>query len=306
MKKSAGIILMGVLLLLCGVSCTTKSKFHLIGVEFDIQINEITRGYIHTSFYPSTVAYYVTGCMPVNDEYDPVEKSGQFMTLMVDSLYQDYLKWRYDYLKNQEDFIADFASHSLQYGDSEKYFQNLKPDTDYWVYAFVVDPYSKEPFDNLWLQTVHTDSLLTYSVYFDTRVQGSYFYLYPRSSEGGPIVEDVPYTGMVVDSLDVIDNHSLKHSSIVSQLQFYSDMEYSMAVNYGILSQITYTGVRQINYSGKWTDGHDYFIIMGELQGGIFNRTYYRFRYDASTHTQDVKLIERDPFWTRPEEEEGE
>ena len=293
MKKLA-LVFAALLLMLAG--CKTESKYHLLGVKFEIEVASVTKGYIHTYFYPSTVAYYVTGCMPVNDNYDPINKSRQFMTLMVDSLYIDYLDWRYDYLRNQEDYIADFASHSLQYGDSEKYFQNLQPDTDYWVYAFVVDPGTKEPFDKLWLTTVRTDSLSTCRAFFETRVQSSYFYMYPRESEGGEILGNVPYTGGIVDALDLMEAFPLP-LDFEGKLDKYSERAYNLAVDYGILDDITYTGVKQINYAGRFKNGHTYYIIIGELQGGIYNRAYFRFVYNSSDYTQEVALVQRDPYW---------
>ncbi|MCR4909708.1 MAG: hypothetical protein K5909_00295 [Bacteroidales bacterium] len=299
-------VLIAATLLVLLSGCMTESKYHLLGVEFDIQVTEVTRGYIHAYFYPSKVAYYVTGCMPVNDDYDPVDKADQFMTLMVDSLYIDYLNWRYDYLRNQEDFVADFASHSLQYGDSEKYFQNLQPDTDYWVYAFVVDPGTKEPFDMLWLQEVHTDSLSVNRIWFDTRVQGSYFYMYPRDKEGGEILEHYPYTGGIVDAIDLLEAVPLLGITTEQRLDRYSEKTYQLAVEYDILSGITYTGVKQINYSGRFKPGHIYYIILGELQGGIVNRAYYRFVYNPADHTQEVALIWRDPYWTETPDEVGD
>lgn len=296
MRKS-GVILAAVLLLIAA-GCTTKSKYHLFGVKFDIDVNEVTRGYIHVNFRPSTVAHYVTGCMKVNDDYDPVEKSEQFMTLMVDSLYQDYLKWRYDYLKNQIDYIADFASHSLQYGDSEKYFQDLEPDTDYWVYAFVVDPYSKEPFDDLWLLTVHTDSLAAYRAWFDTRFQGNYLYLYPREYEGGPILEDIPYTAAILDSLEVMYSYTDPGEPFIDKLNAYSDHVFEVAKKFDILETFSYTGVRQVEFGNSWASGNSYYIFMAEIQGDLCNRAYYRFVYDPSKHAQEVTPYWRDPHWT--------
>ena len=301
--RRIALVLAAVLVLLAG--CKTESKYHLLGVKFEIEVATVTKGYIHTYFYPSTVAYYVTGCMPVNDKYDPINKSQQFMTLMVDSLYIDYLDWRYDYLKNQEDYIADFASHSLQYGDSERYFQNLQPDTDYWVYAFVVDPGSKEPFDQLWLTTVRTGSEEVCRAWFDTRVQGSYFYLYPREKEDGEIIENVPYTGGIVDALDLVEAFPLP-LDFEGKLDKYSEQAYNLAVEYGILSKITYTGVKQINYAGRFKAGHTYYIIIGELQGGIVNRAYFHFTYDPAAHTQEVTLVQRDPYWTEIPDSAGD
>lgn len=301
MRKFAAIISA---LILLG-ACTTKSKYHLYSAELDIELLDITPGYIYARFYSTEVTYYVTGCMKVNDQYDPVGKPRQFMTLMVDSLYQDYLRWRYDYLKDQEDYIADFASHSLQYGESEKYFQNLEPCTNYWIYAFVVDPDKKEPStDVIWMETVTTDSLAIHRAYFDTRIQGTYFYMYPRSEENGPILEDVPYTGVVVDSASVADIYPPKTpDSFMASLDRYLDMTYISAVELKTLPSITYTGVKQVNYSGRWEHGKVYYILTGEIQGGIVNRAFFRFVYDTTKRTQDVALVRRDPYWSTPRED---
>ncbi len=293
--KRIALVLAALLFLISG--CKTESKYHLMNVSFEVEVADVSKGHIHAYFYPSTLAYYVTGCVPLSDKYDPVNITDHFMTLMVDSLYIDYLDWRHDYLKDKEDYIADFASHSLQYGDSEKYFQNLQPDTDYWLYAFVVDPGTKEPYGDLWVTTVHTDSLETYNIWFDTRVQGSYFYMYPRGSEGGDIVEGIPYTGGIIDALDLVEACPLP-LDFEGKMDKYCEQAYDLAVDYGTLANITYSGVKQINYAGRFKTGRTYYVIIGELQGGIVNRAYFRFVYDPSVHTQEVALVKRDPYWT--------
>lgn len=278
------------LVLCCMVSCRTESKYHLVGVDITIGVKDVTRGYVRAEFSTSRDAYYVTGCMPVESDYDPENKSEQFMVLMVDSLYREYLDWRYDYLKDQEDYIADFASHSLQYGLSERFFQGLEPDTAYWVYAFVVDPDTKSPYGDLYLQLVETLDKAENRIWFDTRVQGSYLYMYPRIESDGAIAEDVPYTGGVLDSLAIVSRYPYPEGEDFSySLNHFCEELYSTAYTYGILPRITYTGIRQINFSGEWTPGNSYYIYMGELDGDIVNRTFFRFTYDKESRVQDVK-----------------
>ena len=165
------------------------------------------------------------------------------------------------------------------------------------TYAFVVDPGTKEPYGDLWVTTVHTDSLETYNIWFDTRVQGSYFYMYPRGSEGGDIVEGIPYTGGIIDALDLVEACPLP-LDFEGKMDKYCEQAYDLAVDYGTLANITYSGVKQINYAGRFKTGHTYYVIIGELQGGIVNRAYFRFVYDPSVHTQEVALVKRDPYWT--------
>lgn len=158
----------------------------------------------------------------------------------------------------------------------------------------------------LWLQEVHTDSLSVNRIWFDTRVQGSYFYMYPRDKEGGEILEHYPYTGGIVDAIDLLEAVPQLGITTEQRLDRYSEKTYQLAVEYDILSGITYTGVKQINYSGRFKPGHIYFIILGELQGGIVNRAYYRFVYNPADHTQEVALIWRDPYWTETPDQVGD
>lgn len=291
MKRVAAFLLLAVLPL---SSCLTQSKYHVYGVDVEIDVNDVSSGYVRADFSTSRDAYYVTGCIPVESEYDPVNKAEQFMTLMVDSLYRNYLDWRYEYLKDQEDYIADFASHSLQYGDSERYFQGLSSNTSYWIYAFVVNPDSKEPSGRLFLKSVTTVEYATTTLWFDTRVQGSYLYLYPRNSEGGDIVENVPYTGGLVDSVSVAERFPFPSDSTFRySLDCYCNEQWSNAYTYGILSNITYTGIRQRNLSGELEQDSVYYIYIGELNGGIIGRTYWRFSYDKTAWVQDVSLYYR-------------
>ncbi len=278
-------------------SCRTQSKYHILGVDIKISVQDVSSGYIRAGFEPTRDAYYAIGCIPTDSEYDPENKPDQFMTLMVDSLYRNYLDWRYGYLKQQEDYIADFASHSLQYGSSEALFQGLSNDTSYWVYAFVVDPNTKSPYGGLFMQQVRTGTHESHSIWFDTRVQGSYLYFYPRQSAGGDIVENVPYTGGIVDSVSIVNRYPFpSDTSFLYSLNRYCDEIYSNASTYGILSQITYTGIRQINKSGELEEGTGYYIYMGELDGEIIERTYYRFVYDKTAWVQDISLYYRENF----------
>ncbi len=63
-----------------------------------------------------------------------------FMTVTLDSLYRSYLDWRKDYLFRNEEYITSFRSHTFHYGTFESFYINLRPQTEYLVYGFVINP----------------------------------------------------------------------------------------------------------------------------------------------------------------------
>ena len=98
--------------------------------------------------------------------------------------------------------MADFSSHSLQYGDIKHFFTLLQPGTEYWIYAFVVDPNTNKPAGKLFLETITTDSTSTIPLQFEYRVDGYWDYIYPVDSTG-EIVSTIPWVCETIDSITI-------------------------------------------------------------------------------------------------------
>lgn len=197
---------LGVLILCCCIagfaSCNPDVEANTEGVVITIDVQEVSTGFAQVRFSTNKHAFYLISIQPARENIDPHRIAKTFMLLSLDSAYVDYLYWRNQQLQSMTPFVADFASHSLQYGDVLQFFTLLQPDTDYWVYAFVVDPTTNKPAGQLFLETIHTDSVNSIPVYFEYRIDGTWDYIYPKDSLG-EIISTIPWVTETVDSATI-------------------------------------------------------------------------------------------------------
>ena len=198
-KYIAGIML---LVLACMASCKPDEVVaHTNNVEIVIEIKRVSAGYANVEFSTNKKAFYLTGIHPVREDIEDIQKvAKQFMLLALDSAYVNYLYWRNQQLQVMTPFVTDFASYALQYGNTNQYFTMLRPMTDYWVYAFVVDATSNKPAGSLFIQELTTDSISTTPMMFEYRVEGQWDYVYPKDITGD-INSYTPWVGETIDSL---------------------------------------------------------------------------------------------------------
>ena len=186
--------------LLVMVACDPDVKSHTKDVVINIDVMNVSAGYAQVHFFTNKKAFYMISIQPVKENIDPQKIAKTFMLLSLDSAYADYLYWRNKQLQVMTPFVADFASHSLQYGDVQHCFTLLKPNTAYWVYAFVVDANANKPAGQLFLETIHTDSVGNIPVYFEYRIDELWDYVYPKDSLG-EINSTIPWVGETIDSI---------------------------------------------------------------------------------------------------------
>ena len=178
-----------------------KVTYYTEDVTIDINVKQVSAGYVNVDFSANKQAFYLTGIHQVREDIDDIHKvAKQFMLLALDSAYVDYLFWRNQQLQDMAPFVADFASYSLQYGNTNRYFTLLSPSTTYWVYAFVVDPNSNKPTGTLFVETITTDSTSQVSMWFEYRVEGQWDYVYPKDTLG-EINSYTPWVGETIDSI---------------------------------------------------------------------------------------------------------
>lgn len=102
-------------------------------------------------------SYYYFSIMEYADYVNLNMTDAHFMTITLDSLYREYLDWRYAYLYNNEEYIMSFRNHSFHYGNSSRFFINLKPKTDYLIYGFTINPEDiQSPIGKLYTKRVQT------------------------------------------------------------------------------------------------------------------------------------------------------
>lgn len=180
-----------ILLALTLTACNPDAKYFTDKVKIDIEMTQYSASYAHVEFKTSRECYYLVGVENIDNE-NIVEHPEHYMALAVDSAYVSYLEWRHSYLQKGVPYIADFQSHALLYCNSAKQFYPLKPGTEYWVYAFVVNPDTKAPVGELFKQRIRTRAVSEIDMHCDFRIDGTWFYTYPKNSQGN-IVDYCPY-----------------------------------------------------------------------------------------------------------------
>lgn len=255
-------------------SCDPDAQWTTKDVHISISPYTVSAAYIECSFMPDKDAYYLVACQPAVKGVNPLDKQKQFMTLALDSANTDYIQWRYDLLKEGEFNIAPFASHCLQYGKIDRFFTNLTPDTDYWIYAFVVDPDKIQPVGKLFLQTVTTRSTSIVNVHFEYRVRGLWDYVYPLNPDG-KINNHFPYLANTVDSLALVELWNG-----ISPEEYFND--YFLNIAYNDLTDNVRRGV-QVTYNDglnsqvEFEEGHTYYTAIVSFDGFIGYDVIYRF-----------------------------
>ena len=183
-------------------ACNPEVAAYTEGVEISIDVEKVSAGFAQVRFSTNKEAFYLISIQPTQEGVNPEKIAKTFMLLSMDSAYADYLYWRNRQLQQHIPFVADFSSHSLQYGDIKHFFTLLQPSTEYWVYAFVVDPRTNKPAGKLFLETITTDSVSTMPVQFEYRIDGAWDYIYPIDSTG-EIISNIPWAAETMDSITI-------------------------------------------------------------------------------------------------------
>ncbi len=262
---------------LCATSCRLEeAQWETEDVTITMQVGAVSAGFIECQFTTSKDAYYLIDCVPVDKESHPYDYQKQFMTLAIDSAYINYLQWRYWLLEAGESYIAPFASHSLQYGEVDKIFTNLKPGSDYWVYAFVVNPETQKPTGKLYLQTVHTADKSIYNVHFDYRVRDVYDYIYPINDKDGSINYYFPYLAATRDSIWLADEYGATPEVYFKELfHVYSEYDLTEMVRYGV----HVTKNDGYNSDETFQEGHTYYTAITSYDGFMGHNVIYKFTW---------------------------
>lgn len=289
MNKHCIIPLLSALLLLAG--CRPEAVWSDGDINIRMEVRTISAGFVECSFSTDREAYYLIAIEEARDDYDPMLHQKQFMTLAIDSVNLNYIAWRNRVLKEGVFNVADFASHSLQYGAVNHVFTGLLPETDYWIYAFSVNPKTLAPIGRLNLVSVKTDSSSVVDVHFDYRVTGEWDYIYPLDSAGN-ILTRFPYVATTCDSLELTPEALEMDEEVPPQAYFYI----------WILDQFIFPdqadvfyGVKAIHNDGVdshavFQEGHTYYTCIGGYDGSFRQVTVYRFRWEG----EQTRLYFRD------------
>lgn len=189
------------------VSCNPEAEAHS-GTNITIRISPtaISSGFALIDFEPDEQCYYLIGIAPIELEPDTTSSSRvkAAMQLALDEAYKDYINWRFELLANGTPYIAEFPSHSLQYGPVTHSFTGLIPGAYYYIYAFVVNAQTNKPDGKLFITHIHmSDSTVYPNTRFEYRVRGKWDYIYPVDVQTKEILSYVPWVGETQDSLTI-------------------------------------------------------------------------------------------------------
>jgi len=286
--KQINIVLCLLSIVLC-LGCNPEAKYEVENVNINVSVKAVSAGFVECDFTTDKDAYYLIAIVPAQEGVNPLEHQKQFMTLALDSAYVEYLDWRHDRLEEGEFHVAPFASHALQYGNIDHFFTGLWYDTEYWIYAFVVDPVAMKPRGKLHLVTVKTAFESSVPIMFEYRVNGDWDYIYPIDSATYSIHEHFPYVAITRDSLDVdeaINDSSSDYGWCTTPQEYFS---------YWLLYHSTHPEEARILYGVSafkhdyfttdiaFEEGHTYYTFIGGYDFSLKQNTLYKFLWEGDS-----------------------
>ncbi|MEE0921986.1 MAG: hypothetical protein U0L47_05780 [Paludibacteraceae bacterium] len=282
-------------IVLCAVlaACNPNAVAYTEGVEITIDVEQVSAGFAQVRFSTNKEAFYLISIQPTREDIDPQKIAKTFMLLSLDSAYADYLYWRNKQLQQHIPFVADFPSHSLQYGNIKHFFTLLRPNTEYWVYAFVVDPITNKPAGKLFVETITTDSTSRIPVQFEYRIDGYWDYIYPTDSMG-EIISTIPWVGETIDSVSIREggwNSPGEYFFERFKHVYHEDYE---RILYGIYAHEN-NGVSDGTSATYFKEGTTYYTAMAALDAPLkfpLPRNIYNiYRFTWIGETTDTVLV---------------
>ena len=282
-------------IVLCAVlaACNPNAVAYTEGVEITIDVEQVSAGFAQVRFSTNKEAFYLISIQPTREDIDPQKIAKTFMLLSLDSAYADYLYWRNKQLQQHIPFVADFPSHSLQYGNIKHFFTLLRPNTEYWVYAFVVDLITNKPAGKLFVETITTDSTSRIPVQFEYRIDGYWDYIYPKDSMG-EIISTIPWVGETIDSVSIREggwNSPGEYFFERFKHVYHEDYE---RILYGIYAHEN-NGVSDGTSATYFKEGTTYYTAMAALDAPLkfpLPRNIYNiYRFTWIGETTDTILV---------------
>ena len=278
--------------------CNPEARWVTEDVTITMEVTSVSAGFAECSFSTNRDAYYLISIERAREGYNPMEHQKQFMMLALDSANVKYLTWRNRLLREGEFNVAPFASHALQYGQVDHFFTGLEPDTEYWIYAFVVNPETQKPAGPLNLTTIHTAKASIFDIHFAYRVKGRWDYTYPLDKDGN-INPYFPYIATTRDSAYM----DMDEDEITGEFFYwiYSRFEHPDSTN------VLY-GVKAVENSGwqssvYFEEGHTYYTCIADFDGMFDHFAIYKFVWTGDScnyffhETDSANIINKYRDW---------
>lgn len=290
-------VLVYVLFAMALVACKTEAPYKLdADTVIKIDIRQVSAGFAEGEFTPDREAYYLVSIDKVVPDINPMAYSKQFMQLALDSAYKEYISWRYNLLALGVPVhqIATFKDHALQYGSSHYFANYLDPNSDYWVYAFAVNPETNKPVSKLFMETIHTKEKSEVPCRFRYRIKDYWDYVYPIDTITGDILPNFPYAVATIDSVslrkvlaDWPEAMQYPANFFVDSLQkLLKKRDYNARILYGVYAHNN-NGVGDGTSDTEFEEGITYYTGMGGVDGGLVEgqNGIYKFTWHEGMDT---------------------
>ena len=269
---------------LLAAACSTEAVYKTKDVTLTMEIKQVSAGFCEAYFRTDKDAYFYIAAEQVREGVDPFSIEKQFKTLALDYAYMNYINWRYEHLLEGEPHIAEFSSHSLQYVEQDYFFNDLKPDTDYWVYGFVVDPKTNSPCGDLVLKTIRTKASSEIKILFEYRINGSWDYVYPLDEDDN-LNFFLPWVGESVDSVYLKDVLNVRTPGDYFIDRFNTLQQTGEAnIFYGMYAHNN-DGIGDGTSHTLFEEGHTYYTALASFDGPLIftgpykNYNIYKFKW---------------------------
>lgn len=289
MRPLAGMLAIAMAAIVSLASCNPEAKA-VSGLDIKISFDPyiISSGFVQMAFDTNKEAYYHVGIVPVDEAPDSISKPAvrAFMNLKLDEAYTKYIQWRHSLLEEGVPYIAEFPTHSLQYGYNELNFNYLEPGTDYMVYAFVVDSKTNKPDGRLFTYFLTTEQETPFEVLdFEYRVRGEWDYVYPvfyyewETETYSEIIDFVPWVGATIDSLQM---HETTFPTVPDYFWnlfgSYVDQKMVDKIHFGIYTHDN-NGYGDGSSSTMFEEGHTYYTAVALMDGYLTENAFYIYKF---------------------------
>ena len=270
-------------------SCTPEAKA-VSGLDVEVQIMPaiISSGFVQVEMNTNKESYYHIGIVRKEEAPDTANRASvrAFMNLKLDEAYTNYITWRHQLLEDNIPYIAEFPTHSLQYGHITYNFTFLEPGTDYMVYAFVVDAKTNKPDGRLFTSYVTTETETPFEpLQFEYRVRGTWDYVCPiyyytmEEEEYYEVIDYAPWVGATVDSVEI------RQSSFPTVLDYYQDKfgQYADSkaydrIHFGIYAHNN-DGYGDTYSDMEFEEGHTYYTAIALMDGYLNANAFYIYKF---------------------------
>lgn len=308
MLPVAGIIAIAAMVVFSFASCNTEAKA-VSGLDIDIYLEPyiVSSGFVQMAFNTNKEAYYHVGIVHIAEAPDTSSKAAvkAFMNLKLDEAYTKYIQWRHSLLEEGVPYIAEFPTHSLQYGHNELNFNYLEPGEDYMIYAFVVDSKTNKPDGRLFTYYLTTREETPFEVLeFEYRVRGEWDYVYPvyyyewGMESYAEIIDFVPWVGATIDSLQM---HQTEFSTVPDYFWNlfggYVDKKMVEKIHFGIYAHDN-NGYGDGTSGTLFEEGHTYYTAVALMDGYLTEKSFYIYKFHWNGENTQLYFKKEDAMLT--------